>query len=494
MTQPNVLWICTDQQRWDTLSFLGHAGTRTPTLDRLAAEGTAFDRAYCQSPICTPSRASFLSGKYPIATGVQRNGNVSFPDDVVLVPRLFRDAGYRTGLIGKLHLSRAQGVVEKRPADDGYDEFYWSHHPDPDWGPEAHDYEAWLAEKGVDAEAICDRSRTLGAGVEAEHHQTTWAGDRAGRFIRTHAGRPWFLSINLFDPHPPFDPPADYLARFDRAEMPGPLFAASDLAHQARFFEVDQQSRVAVDPGRGDPDSPFYEPPGERPAGATHDTPPETYDGKLVRAAYHAMIALIDDMVAGLLATLDETAQRRDTIVLFMSDHGEMLGDHGLIYKGARFYEGLVRVPMIFSWPGQVREGVVSGALVELVDIPQTLLDAAGLPEGEGMQGKSLWPLLTGAVPADVHKPYVLCEYFDALGMPDARHTRASMYFDGRHKLSIYHSHGTGELYDLVEDPSEFRDLWDEPEQRSLRCTLTGRAFDALMNVCEPGPRRTGNY
>ena len=134
MARPNVLWICTDQQRWDTLSFLGHPGARTPNIDRLAAEGTAFDRAYCQSPICTPSRASFLSGKYPIATGVQRNGNVAFPDDIVLVPRMFRDAGYRTGLIGKLHLSRAQGVVEKRPADDGYDEFYWSHHPGPGLG------------------------------------------------------------------------------------------------------------------------------------------------------------------------------------------------------------------------------------------------------------------------------------------------------------------------------------------------------------------------
>lgn len=492
--RPNILWICTDQQRWDTLSFLGHPGTRTPAIDRLAAEGTAFDRAYCQSPICTPSRASFLSGKYPIATGVQRNGGVTPPDGLVLVPRLFRDAGYRTGLIGKLHLSRAQGVVETRPADDGYDEFYWSHHPDPDWGPEAHDYEAWLAEKGVDAEAIHDRGRTIGAGVAAEHHQTTWAGERAKRFIRTHAGTPWFLSVNLFDPHPPFDPPADYLAKFARAEMPGPVFADSDLAHQERFFEVDQQARVAVDPRRGDPDSPLYEPPGARPDGATHDTPPETYDAKLVRAAYHAMIALIDDMVGDLVAELDATGQRRDTIVLFMSDHGEMLGDHGLIYKGARFYEGLVHVPMIFSSPGRVREGVVSRALVELVDIPQTLLAAAGLPEGEGMQGRSLWPLLVGEVPADRHKPYVLCEYFDALGMPDARHSRASMYFDGRWKLCVYHSHGTGELYDLAEDPSEVRDLWDDPGHAELRCTLTARAFDALMNVCEAGARRTGAY
>ena len=206
------------------------------------------------------------------------------------------------------------------------------------------------------------------------------------------------------------------------------------------------------------------------------------------------MIALIDDVVGELMAVLDETGQRRDTIVLFMSDHGEMLGDHGLIYKGARFYEGLVHVPMIFSLPGKVREGVVAQGLVELVDIPQTLLEAVGLPEGEGMQGKSLWPLLTGAADPDDHKPYVLCEYFDALGMPDARHTRASMYFDGRYKLSVYHSHGTGELYDLQEDPSEFHDLWDDPGHRALRCELTARAFDALMRVCEPGPRRTGSY
>ena len=258
--------------------------------------------------------------------------------------------------------------------------------------------------------------------------------------MRRHAGRPWFLSINLFDPHPPFDPPASHLARFDRAEMPGPVFAPTDLDHQRRLHEVDQQARVAVDPRRGDPDSPLYEPPRPRQAGANHDTPPETYDGKLVRACYHAMIALIDDMVGELMAVLDETGQRRDTIVLFMSDHGELLGDHGLIYKGCRFYEGLVRVPMIVSWPGQVREGVVSEALVELVDLPQTLLEAAGLPEGEGMQGKSLWPLLTGAVPAGSHKPYVLCEYFDALGLPDPRHTRGSMYFDGRWKLSVYHT------------------------------------------------------
>ena len=493
MTQPNILWICTDQQRWDTLSFLGHAGARTPNIDRLAAEGTAFNRAYCQSPICTPSRASFLSGKYPIATGVQRNGNESFPDHIVLVPRKFRDAGYHTGLIGKLHLSRAQGVVENRPTDDGYEEFYWSHHPDPDW-PEGHDYQDWLTERGVDAKAIFDPLRSIGPGVKTEDHQTTWAGDRAQRFMRRNAGKPWFLSINLFDPHPPFDPPAEYLAKFDRAEMPAPVFAASDLEHQERLYEVDQQARVAVDPRRGDPDLDHYEAPAPRPEGANHDTPPETYDGKLVRAAYHAMIALIDDMVGALLGVLDETGQRKDTIVLFMSDHGEMLGDHGLIYKGSRFYEGLVHVPMIFSWPGRVRAGVVSEALVELVDLPQTLLEAAGMAAGEGMQGKSLWPLLTGVVPADFHKPYVLCEYSTPSGCqsPGTR-GRACFSTGATSSASTTRTEPVSSTISR-DDPAELTDLWEEPGSLELRLRLTARAFDALMLASEPGPRRTGSY
>ena len=264
MTQPNMLWICTDQQRWDTLSFLGHAGARTPNIDRLAAEGTAFDRAYCQSPICTPSRASFLSGKYPIATGVQRNGNVAFPDDIVLVPRLFRDAGYRTGLIGKLHLSRAQGVVEKRPADDGYDEFYWSHHPDPDWGPEG----ARLPGLARGARASTRRRSTtrcarIGAGVKAEDHQTTWAGDRAKRFMRA-ACRAAVV---------PVDQPLRSASAvrsaggLSRASSTGRRCPGRSSRHRIsrirqRLFEVDQQARVAVDPRRGDPNSPLYEPPG----------------------------------------------------------------------------------------------------------------------------------------------------------------------------------------------------------------------------------------
>ncbi len=493
MRRPNILWICADQQRWDTLSCFGHAGAATPHLDRLASKGVAFDRAYAQSPICTPSRASFLTGMYPVAHQVHRNGNAFFPDHLDLLPRRFEEAGYHTGLIGKLHLSRSKGIVERRPAADGYKEFYWSHHPDPDW-EHGHDYHEWLKNKGVDAHAVYNANRAYGPGVPADIHQTTWAGERARDFMSRNRDKPWFLSINLFDPHPPFDPPADYLARFDPKKMPAPIFAPSDLEHQKKFHDVDQQARVAIDPRRGDPASELFEAAPLQAETEGRDTPPELYDAKYIRACYHAMIALIDEMVGSLIGTLEETGQIEDTLVVFMSDHGEMLGDHGILYKGCRFYEGMVRVPLIISWPGTVQEDAASGALVELVDIAPTLLEAAALPVPEFMQGKSLLPLLEGAAPLDRHKPYVLCEFFDALSLPDGRGSRASMYFDGRYKLSVYHDVGLGELFDLRSDPSEFHDLWPKTECSTLKAELLTRHFNAMMMSTGRGPNRTADY
>ena len=146
---PNILWICTDQQRHDTIGALGNPHIRTPALDRLVAEGVAFTSAYCQTPICTPSRASFLTGRYPSHLGVNSNSNIRFPDDAQLVTRTLADAGYDCGMAGKLHLSTVTGRVEPRP-DDGYRVFRWSHHPRPEtyWGVQHHAYHQWLEAAG----------------------------------------------------------------------------------------------------------------------------------------------------------------------------------------------------------------------------------------------------------------------------------------------------------------------------------------------------------
>ena len=484
MTKPNILWICTDQQRWDTLSCLGFQGARTPHIDALAADGTVFTRAYTQSPICTPSRATFLTGMYPVAHQVQRNGNEGFPGHLTLVPKLFKQAGYATGLIGKLHLSAAEARIEERP-DDGYDEFYWSQHAAPDWDS-GHDYQNWLAERGVDAKAeFARQSGLVTSPLPAEHHQVSWARERADSFIRRHADEPWLLSINVFDPHPPFDPPRSYLDRFRPEDMPAPAFAESDLEKYPRFAGVDQQAGSAVDPR--------VRPTGES-KGGTHDRPPTEYDVPALRAAYFAMIAQIDDMVGALMATLAETGQTRDTLVIFMSDHGEMLGDHGLLYKGCRFYDGLVRVPLVISWPGAFLKGIVSEALVELVDLPATLLEAAGLALPDQNQGRSLVGLLTGQADPAHHKPYVLCEYFDAINVADRVGSRGTMYCDGRYKIAVYHDAGEGELYDLDNDPQELDDLWHRPEFRKVRDELIHKHFSAMMMVTGAGPARVADY
>ena len=514
MERPNILWYCTDQQRSDTIRALGNPHIRTPNLDRLVERGVAFERAYCQSPICTPSRASFLTGRYPAAHHVHRNGNDYFPPGETLVTRLLADAGYDCGLAGKLHLSRAKGRVERRP-DDGYRVFHWSHHPKPD-GPEGHAYAEWLeAEKGVDPKALWAEHADKPYGVPAELHQTTWCTEMALRFVDEERGGPWLMSLNPFDPHAPFDAPKEYLDRYDPETLPWPLFRDADIERQRAFAGVDQQTRVARDPrsmaGAGGIG------PGGRagatvgrvaPAGAAGTTgyagrdtasqPPDAYDARLVKASYYAMIELIDHEFGRLIDGLEARGELDNTIVIFTSDHGELLGDHGLLLKGCRFFEALVHVPLVVSWPARFAGGRRSRALVEHVDLAPTLLEAVGLPVPAGMQGRSLLPILDGRAEPDLHKPHVFCEYWDAVELPKGvgptNHTHATMRFDGRHKSVVYHGLGLGEIYDLEADPGEFDNLWDRPEAAGLKARLVLEHLDALAAAGGAGVERTADF
>jgi len=474
-TQPNILWICTDQQRYDTIRALGNEHVRTPNLDRLVAGGVAFTRAYAQSPVCTPSRASFLTGRYPSTLHVNRNGNAYFPEDARLVTRTLADAGYDCGLVGKLHLSAADGRVEVRP-DDGYRVFKWSHHPQPEpfWPTEAHNYQRWLRKQGVDWDQAYgagtvpgwEVQASYGPGIEARYHQTTWCADEAIAFMLAGRDGPWLMSVNPFDPHPPFDPPAEYLERMDVESMPLPLFQPQELESQLAFAGIDHQT--------------------------AEPRAPSDYDARRMVAAYYAQIELFDAQVGRMVDALEASGQREDTIVIFMSDHGEMLGDHGLLLKGCRFYEGAVHVPLIVAWPGLFRSGLRSDALVELTDIVPTLLEAAGLPIPVDVQGVSLLPILTGRADPGRHRDFVRCEYHDALARPNASH--ANMIFDGRYKLVVYHGHEVGELYDLQADPHEYRNLWGDPGALPIKCRLMKCLFDAAMLATDEGQPRVGRY
>lgn len=468
VSRPNILWYCTDQQRFDTIGALGNPHVQTPAIDALVAEGTALTHCYCQSPICTPSRSSFLTGLYPSRARNCRNGNGSYPGHPKLVSKRLAEANYDCGLVGKFHLQSSGRRTEPR-LDDGYRYWKFSHAPRDDW-PEGHDYAEWVRDRGGDLDVL----RTGEDHVPPELHQTAWATERSIEFITQARSEPWMLSVNVYDPHPPFIPPRAYADRFRAEDMPGPHFRPSDLETQARLAEVDFQT-MARDPGQ--------------------------FDGREIQSLYYAMIAQVDEQFARLLDCLDATGQRDNTLVVFTSDHGEALGDHGLLYKGCRFYEGLVRVPLIFRWPGHVQAGVVSDALVELLDMSATLVDVAGADGLEELQGRTLWPLLCGQVSPGHHRDFVRSEYYDALdaafigsGSPDtpsAGHpaegdvspqgTYGTMYRDRQHKLSLYHGHSHGELYDLQRDPWEFENLWDEPASGDLKVKLTRASFDASI-------------
>ena len=481
--RPNILWICTDQQRYDTIGALGNQHVSTPNIDRLVENGVAFTHAYCQSPICTPSRASFLTGQYPSTVHVTGNGNSHFPDSAPkLVTRMLADAGYECGLIGKLHFASAFGRVEPR-VDDGYRYWQYSHAPRDDW-EKGHDYADWVRDRGGDLKSLS----TSEEGVPTELHQTTWCAQKAIEFM-VGAAEPWLASVNIYDPHPPFNPPRSYRDQFDPADMPGPLFAESDLAQQQRLAGIDFQSRGSH-PDELDIGSPVLSFTPRDKEVEKERAKPGDRDGRTLQAAYYAMIKQIDDRVGDMLRALEETGQREKTVVIFTSDHGETLGDHGLIQKGCRFYEGLVRVPLIFSWPGQFVEGQRSDALVELTDKAPTLLELAGLEIPERMHGRSLLPILRGEKPSSRHRDFVRCEFYDALEGDDG--TFATMYRDDRYKLVVYHGHDLGELYDLVEDPNEFENMWDEPEAQPIKLDLMRCSFDASMLAADRGPQRVG--
>ena len=460
--RPNILWYCTDQQRFDTIGALGNRHVQTPTLDALVREGTAFTHAYCQSPICTPSRASYMTGLYPSRVHNCRNGNEHFDNHPPLISKLMAEAGYDCGMVGKFHLQSSGRRIEPR-LDDGYRYWRFSHAPRDDW-PEGHDYADWVRARGGDL----DKLRHSEDRVPPELHQTTWASDCAIEFISQKRRQPWMLTINVYDPHPPFIPPRAYADRFDPADMPGPYFRESDLAQQQKLARIDFQTQ------------------------ARH---PQEFDGKRLQALYYAMIAQIDDQLARILDCLEQTGQRENTVVVFTSDHGEMLGDHGLLYKGCRFYEGLVRVPLIFAWPGRIQQNLQSGALIELLDMSATLLELAGVEPPEQMQGRSLMPILTGQADPHHHRAFVRSEYYDALDphfIPGGGdHSYATMYRDRRYKLVVYHGHDAGELYDLEADPWEFNNLWDDPAYAPLRYKLLKASFDQTMLLTvDVGSRR----
>ncbi|ACQ79559.1 sulfatase [Beutenbergia cavernae DSM 12333] len=430
--RPNVLLIMADQWRGDCLGSAGHPTVRTPFLDRLASQGTRYAKAYSATPTCTPARASLMTGLRPAT-----HGRVGYADHVAwdyptTLAGEFTRHGYQTQAVGKMHVSpeRAQlgfqNVVLHSPL--GIVRSARERGQDPDL---VDDYLPWLRLRlGRDAtffdHGIDSNSWVARPWDKPEHlHPTNFVASESADFLRRRdPTKPFLLFASFNAPHPPFDPPAWAFEQYLETDMPDP--PVGDWAE-------------AFDPWANSAD----------PTALVGTIPPDLL--QRARAGYYGHMTHVDQQINFLLEELSHRGLRDNTLVCFLADHGEMLGDHHLFRKGFP-YEGSARIPMILSGPG-VPAGQVRDDVVELGDVMPTLLDAAGLPVPDVVQGRSFLPAtLDRAEPrAWLHGEHTL------LGQSFQWLT------DGHEKYVWWSGTGREQLFDLDSDPTESHDLAPSP-------------------------------
>ena len=476
--RPNILLLMSDQQRWDTLGCYGCDAIPTPALDGLAADGVVFERCYVNVPMCTPSRACMLTGRLPAGHGVYRIHD-TLPADQVLLPEHLAGIGYETALVGKLHVSGRGVECAERHPHDGFERYEWSIDPQVHLDSPFNAHVAWLRERHPEF------LRRLQAGSQDHHpaaaHFSTWAAERAIAFLNERdAARPFFLNVSLFDPHSPyFDYPPEAGALVDRSRMAPvrPLTAAhrpvpGGVARERELFHAGQgRSRV-----------------------------PAQRDLTALRHGYLASIAFLDRQVGRIFAELERRDLMRDTLVLFVSDHGDMIGDLELIAKGAFFYDPCTRVPLILRLPGAERAGTRVRDLVQPHDLAATLLRAAGMPAAEVAalmpRSQDLAALVRAAGDPPPARDHAITLYrnsgmgYRSSELGPAQYwdppIYASMFHDGRYKLTLYQdpaaqSDPEGELYDMEQDPDETSNLWGDPRHAGRRDHLIHRLSAALV-------------
>jgi len=497
MDRPNILLITSDQQHWNTLGAT-NPRIRTPALDRLAAGGTRFDRAYCCNPVCSPSRASIITGLYPAWHHCWTIG-VKLPEDVPTIGDIFMREGCATALVGKAHfqpLASRPGSesVECQPTLRDLD--FWRNFKDP-WygfetvelarnhGDESHvgqHYAIWMEENGLknwkdyfqpwppppkapsNAGKYWER-KNRSWNLPEEFHYTKWTGERTIANIEKAVAeeRPFFLWSSFHDPHPPYIVPEPWASMYDPDDMvPGKL-TDGEFDRMGPHFAMTQQA---------DPDFSWY-----HEEHGSHGFHTHLIDEKELRkdiAAYYGMVSFMDHEIGRILDSLEKLGIADNTLVLFTTDHGHFLGQHGLIAKGAFHYEDMIRIPMIARFPGRIRDGFISSDLQTQVDFAPTFLSAAGLEIPGLMQGFDQLGAWCGREEAP--RDHVIVENRH---QPTRVHLRS--FVNSRYKITIYRNGDHGELFDLAEDPSEVNNLWNNPETQSLKCELLHRFMQAEL-------------
>lgn len=448
--RPNILFIMTDQHRWDCLGVNGNGIIRTPHIDALARRSANFTHAFVQAPVCVPSRVSFFTGRYPRSHKNRVNYTPLSRSEVLMQQRL-KDAGYVTASIGKLHLhpptpeeARRSGfdIVELHDAVPYLDRFSdyvkWRHERDPKKQIHYRRY----------ARDIKEGENPFRAAIDEKYTDTAWVGLRTRHQLKQLAkqDQPFFLFSSFWKPHSPFEVPRPYDTMYDEVEIPLPRQLSRE-----QIEELPPPLASLILRGK---------------------KPPHGMDRERLQWAYrsyYGSITHIDKEIGLIVATLKQLGLAEDTIIAFSSDHGDQMLKHGLMGKNC-FFDESVRVPFFIGWPGRVMPGHHSH-LVECIDLLPTLFELAGLPEPYENQGRSLVPLITESDRPYVEREAVFAEnvipevingmkfFFEkGKGVKGIRHPDAKMVRTKRWKYNYYPG-GHAELYDLVKDPDEYMNL-----------------------------------
>ncbi|MEM6911201.1 MAG: sulfatase [Verrucomicrobiota bacterium] len=454
---PNVLFIISDDLS-TALSGYGDPHCQTPNLDRLAARGVSFSNAYCQFPLCGPSRASLFSGQYPLTTGILKN-NVPLPDATVTLSRHFLNHGYWSGRVGKIyHMDIPHHVILGHEGAD---------HP-PSWteayniraletfhpgrvrnvtSPQTVELYPELQKQWDQGTLSASTIKKLKGGhvwviVETDEREgelaDTLAVDQALRVLQKRAQElePFFLAVGLIRPHFPFIAPTEHFAAYPIEDMPLP--------------EVSPEHLKTIPQQEHRPDLKV----GQR-------------DRQEIRQAYYASISYMDEEVGRLLDEVDRLSLRDDTLIVFVSDHGYLLGEQRTWQKN-QLWEEATRVPLIISAPGQKVRGETSDEIVELIDLYPTLVDLAGLPPQPAAQGVSLRPLLEDPTGGQLSRQEAFLQTKRGFGL---RHGQWSYMW-----YPPFKKHPEGAmLYDMEADPKQTRNLAVLPEWATLRDQLHER-------------------
>jgi choline-sulfatase len=431
LPQLNILWLCADDHAAYVCGAYGNKIVRTPNLDRLARQGMRFDRAFCNAPVCTASRQSFLTGRYPRSLGVTQL-STPLPPGTPTLATMLKAAGYDTAAIGKMHFNsnlthgfdlrldlpehrKALAARGARPLPSGVA-------VQPPWRPFRDPARIWL------------NSACLPSGAVQADMAGTWFVEKAEEYLKEKRERPFFLMVSFTEPHSPFHFPVEYRGKYrpDDFKVP-PVGPGDDEKIPAIFRDLTKREKQGI------------------------------------MAAYYTSTEFMDHNVGRVLAALDRAGLAERTLVVYTGDHGYMLGQHGRFEKHCS-YEPAIRAPLLVRWPGKVKPAQHTSALVEFIDIAPTILEGCGVKVPASVQGRSLVPLLEGKTAR--HREHVIVEYSENEEALIRTERWKLVYTTGKRLRQDGYATGkplpgrTVRLFDLKEDPEEMRDLSGRVEQR----------------------------